>query len=99
MMAELRTRKREMSGDEGNYNEKVGLQRVSCASQFPIINTAGTIPDLVGNNNHMTPSNPNRVSHTPDISYLLVFPMSLSSSSPISLFVIHNSTIITEYKV
>jgi len=50
VMAELRTRKREMRGDWGNHHEKLGLERISCGSQFNIPITAGTRSDLVCNN-------------------------------------------------
>jgi len=72
-----------MRGDEGNHHEKLGLERISCASQFTI--TAGTTPDPAGKNTDTRSSKPNQVSRTPDFSYPLVSSISFPSSSPISL--------------
>jgi hypothetical protein len=36
---------REMRGDGGNNREKLGLERILCASQFDIPDKAGTRPD------------------------------------------------------
>jgi len=98
-MVELRTRKREMRGDGRNHHEKLGLGRISCASQFTIPDTAGAIPDPACNYTDTRSSHPNQVRHTPDFSYPLVSSTSFSSSSSISLFLVHNSTIIAEPKV
>jgi len=98
-MVDLRTRMREMRGDGGNYHEKLGLKRISCASQLTIPDTAGTSPDPACNYTDTRSSQPNQASHTPDFSYPLVSSTSFSSSSPISLFLVHNSNIITEHKV
>jgi len=96
-MVELRTRRRETRGDWANHHEKLGLTRISCASQFTIPDTAGTGPDLVCNNTDTRSSQPNQASRTPDFSYSST---SFSSSSPISLFLVHNSTtIIPKHKV
>ena len=84
----MRTRKREMRGYQGNHHEKLGLKIISYVSQFTIPDTAAT-----------RSSQPNLASRTPDYSYPLVSSPSFSSSSPISLFLIHNSTIIAEHKV
>jgi hypothetical protein len=59
---------------------------------------AGTSPDPVCNYTDTRPSQQNQASCTPDLSYPLVI-TSFSSSSPISLFVVHNPTIIVEHKV
>jgi len=98
-MVELRTRENEMRGDGGNHHEKLGLRRISCARQFAIPDTAGTIPDPAYNITDTMSSHPNQAGCTPDSTYPLVFSTSLSSSSPISLFLIHNSTMIAEHKV
>jgi len=98
-MVELRTRKRDMRGDGGNHHEKLGLNRISCASQLTVPNTAGTSPDPSCNYTDMRSSQTNQASHTLDFSYPLVTSTSFSSSSPISLFLVHNSTIIAEHKV
>jgi len=85
VMVELSTRKREIRGDGGNHHEKLGLKRISCASQFTIPDTAGTSPDPAGNNTNTRSSKPNQASRTPDFSGPLVSSTSFSSSSPISL--------------
>jgi len=83
----------------GNHHEKLGLKRMSCASQFTIPDTAGTPPDTGCNYTDTRSSLPNQASCTPDFSYPLVSSISFSYSSPISLFLVHNSTIIAEPKV
>jgi len=93
------TRKREIRADGGNHHEKLGLQRISCASRLNIANTAGTSPDLACNHTDTRSLQPNQAGRTPDFSYLLVSSTSFSSSSLISLFLFHNSIIIAEYKV
>jgi len=95
----LRTRKREMRGDGTNYHERLGLKRISRASQFAIPDTAGTSPDPVCNYTNTTSSHPDQASRTHDFSYPLVFSTSFSPLSSISVFLVHNSTIITEHKV
>jgi len=65
VMVELRTRKREMRGDGGNHHEKLGLNRILCASQLTIPDRAGTSPNLACNNTNMMSSEPKQVSHTP----------------------------------
>ena len=90
--------KREMRGYGGNYHEKLGLKRILCASQFTIPDTAGTTPDPVCNYTDMRSSQLNQASCTSDFSYPLII-TSCSSSSPISLFLVHNSTIIAEHNV
>jgi len=86
-------------GDGTNHHEKLGLKRISCASEFTILDTAGTSPDPACNNTDRRSSQPNQASRTPDFSYQLVSSTSFSSSSPISLFLIQISTIIAEHKV
>ena len=66
MMVVLRTRKREMRRDGGNHHEKLGLKRISCASQFIILDTVGTTPDPAGKNTNTRYSKPNQASCTPD---------------------------------
>jgi len=80
----LSTRKREIRGDGGNHHEKLGLKRISCASQFTIPDTARTCPDPAGNNTDTRSSKPNQASRSPDFSGPLVSSISFSSSSPIS---------------
>ena len=65
-MVELRTRKREMRGYGGNHHEKLGLKRISYASQVTIPDTAGTSPDPAGNITDTGSSKPNQASRTPD---------------------------------
>jgi len=67
-MVELSTNQREIRGDGGNHHEKLGLKRILCASQFTIPDTAGTSPDLAGNNTDTWPSKPNQASRTPAFS-------------------------------
>jgi len=98
-MVELRTWKTEMRGYRGNHHEKLGPKIISCASQFTIPDTAGMSPDPECNYTDTRSSQPNPASHTPGYSYPLVSSPSFSSSSPISLFLVHNSTIIAEHKV
>jgi len=50
----------------GKHYEKLGLKRISCASQFTIPNTAGTTPDPAGNNTDMRSSKHNQASRTPN---------------------------------
>jgi len=98
-MVELRTRWRDVAGDGGNQHEKLGLKIIPCASQFTISDTASMRPNLACNPTDMRSSQPYQSSRTPDFSYSLISSTSFSSSSTISLFLIHNSTIIAEHKV
>ena len=98
VMVELRTRKREMRGYEGNHHEKLRLKRISCASQFTIPDTAGTSIDLAWNNTSTSSSKPHQTGCTTDFPYPLII-TSFSSSSPIPLCLVHMSTLITEHKV
>jgi len=98
-MVDLRTRKREMRGDRWNHPEKLGLEKILRASQFTIPDTVGMSIDPVCNYTDTSSFQPNEEGCTPDFSYLLVIFTSLSSLSPISLFLIHNSNIISEHKV
>ena len=98
-MVELRTGKRAMRGYGGNHHEKLGLKRSVWARQFTVPNTAGMSPDPACNHTNTRASQPNQASRTPDVSYLIVASISFSSSSPISLVLVHNSTIIAEHKV
>jgi hypothetical protein len=82
----------------GNHHEKLGLKRVSCATQFTIPVTADMSPDPVGNYTNMRSFNPNRAMRAPDFSYPLVSSILFPSASP-SLLHIHNSSIITEHIV
>jgi len=88
-----------MRGYWGNHHEKLQHKRILCASKFTISNIACKSSDPVFNNTDTRCSQPNQASCTPDFSYLLVGSPLFSSSSPISLFLIHNSTIITEHIV
>jgi len=82
-----------------NHHEKLGLKRISCASQFTIPDRAGTSPNLACNDTHTRSPQPNQASRTPDFSCPLISSTSFSSSSPLSLFLIHISTTIAEQKV
>ena len=98
-MVELRTRTIEMRGGGGNCPEEWGLKRISCASQLTIADTAGTSPNPACNNTYKRSPKPNQTCHTPDFSYPLISSISVSSLSPISLFLVHHSIIIAEHKV
>jgi hypothetical protein len=65
-MVELSIRKIEIIGDGGNDHEKLGLKRISCASQFTIPDMTGTSPDPAGNYTDMRSSKANQASHTPE---------------------------------
>jgi len=67
-MVELRTKQREIRGDGGNQYAKLGLERISCASQLTILDTAGMIPDPAGIITDTGSSKPNQASLTPDFS-------------------------------
>jgi hypothetical protein len=64
----LSTRKREIKGDGGNHHEKLGLERISCASELTMPDMAGTCPDLAGNITNTGVSKPNQASRTPHFS-------------------------------
>jgi len=98
-MVELRTRKREMRGYGGNHHEKLGLKIISCASQLTIPDMAGTSPNPACNYTDTKSSQPNQASRTPDFAYPLVILHIVLIFIPISLFLVHNSTIIAEHKV
>jgi len=81
-MVELRMRKREMRGDGGNHQERLGHKRISCASQFTMPNMAGMSPDPTCNFTDTRSSQHHQASRTPDFSYKLVSSTSFSLSSP-----------------
>ena len=68
MIVELTTRKREIRGCGGNHHEKLGLEKISCASQLTIPDTAGKSPDPAGTNTDTRSFKPNQASRTPDFS-------------------------------
>jgi len=55
-----------MRGDGGNHHEKLGLERIPCASQFTFPDTAGTTPHRAGRNTATKSSKPKQASPTPD---------------------------------
>jgi len=65
-MVQLSTRKREIGEDGGNHHEKLGLVRISYASQLTIPETACTSPDPEGNNTDTRSSKPNQASSKPN---------------------------------
>jgi hypothetical protein len=67
-MVGLSTRKREIRGDRGNHHEKLGLEKISCAIQLTIPDTAGTRPDAAGDITDTGSSKPNQASRTADFS-------------------------------
>ena len=74
-----------MTADRGNHQENVGFQRISCARQLTIPDTAGTTPDPAGEYTVTKSSKPNVAGHTPDFSYSLISSMLFPSSSLIRL--------------
>jgi len=84
-----------MRGDGGNHPEKLGLKRISCASQLSIPDKAGTTPDPGGKNTDTRSSKPNQTSRTPDFSYLLISVIFVPIFIPPPSF----SNIIAEHKV
>jgi len=93
-MVELSTRKRKIRGDGGNHQQKLGLKIILSASHFTIPYSAGKCPHPAGNNINTGSAKTNQASHTPDFSYPLVCSISLLSLFPITLCLVHNSTII-----
>jgi hypothetical protein len=98
-MVELRTQKGEMREYGGNHYEKLGLKRISCASQFPIPDMEGMSPDPACSYRDTRSSQRNLGRHTPDFAYTLIFLHIVLNFIPISLFLVHNSTIIAEFTV
>jgi len=76
---ELRTRKRQMRVDGGNHYEKLGLQRIACASQSTIPDTAGISPNPAGNYTDARSSKPNLASRTANFSDPLISSIMFSS--------------------
>jgi len=101
VIVEFRTRKRAVRGYGGNHDEKLGLKRISWASQLTIPDAAGVSPDPACDNTDTRSSKPNQASCTTDFSYPLISSTWFSSvsSSPISLLLVHNCTIIAEHTV
>ena len=79
-----------MRGDGANHHGKLGLEGISCESQFTIPEMAGTSPNQGCNSPDRTSCQQNQASRTPDFSYLHISATSFSFSSPISLFLVHN---------
>ena len=69
-----------MRADWGNHDEKLGLERISCATRFTVPDTAGTCPDPVSNNTDSRSCEPTHPHCTADFSYPLVSSTSFSSS-------------------
>jgi hypothetical protein len=78
-------KERDERKEMGNHHEKMGLKRISCASQCTMLDMAGTSPDPAGNFTNTRSSKPNQASCTPDFSYPLVSSILFPSPSPISL--------------
>jgi len=98
-MVVLRTTKRELRWYRGKHHVKLRLQKMPSARNFAIPNTAGTSPDLLCNFNDTRSSEPQQATSESDVLHPLVTSTLYSSSSPISLFLVHNSTLIAEHKV
>jgi hypothetical protein len=95
----LRTRKREMNGDGRNHHDKLGLRRVTFASQCSISGTAGMSSDPAGNSTNSRSSHPNQASCYLNFSYPLIFCTSSLSSFSIPFSLVPNCTIIAEHEV
>ena len=83
--------------DQGRWGKsswETGTWRISCGIQLTMLDTARMSPNPAGNITDTRSSYPNQASHTPNFSTPLVSSISFSSSSPVSLFLVHNSTII-----
>jgi hypothetical protein len=65
---EYKKERDQIRGDGGNHDDKQGLERIFCASQLTIPDTAGTSPDPAGNITHSGSSKPNQAGRTPDFS-------------------------------
>jgi hypothetical protein len=59
---------RDIIADGQNHHEKLGLERISCASQLTIHDLAGRSPDPANDNTDLRSSKANQASSTPDIS-------------------------------
>jgi len=69
----------------GNHDEKPGLYRILCGSQFTFPDMAGTSPNPLGNYTDTRSSKPNQACHTPDFAYPLISSILFPSSSSTSL--------------
>ena len=69
----------------GNHHEKLGLERISYASQLTIPDIAGTTHDPACGFTDTRSSTPNQASRTPDFSYPLISSILRPSTSPISV--------------
>ena len=94
-MFQLRMRMKEM---REIIMRKWDLREFHVLVNCTIPNTAGKSPNPACDNTDTRSSKPSQVIHAPDFLYPLVSAISSSSSSPISLFLIHNSTIVAEHK-
>lgn len=98
MIVDLWTRKREIRYYSGNHHGKLRMQRTSCAGQFTNPGMEGVSPNVWCNNTDTRSSRPNQARSTPDFEYLLVIPHIILICLPISPFVLHNFSIISEHK-
>jgi hypothetical protein len=89
----------EVKVDRTNYCGQVGLKKIWYVIQFTFLNMAGTDSEQKCNHTVAKASHSNLVSRTPDLSYLLVSSRLISSSFPIEVILVPNSTILTENKV
>jgi len=97
-MIELRTRKREMKGDRGNHHGKLGLREFRVRVDLP--SPIEQIPLLIWRVITPIQGLPNPIIPIiPLISHIHSYPPYRSHLYSQSLFVVHNSTIITENKV
>jgi len=89
----------EKERDVGNHHEKLGLKRISGESQLYHPRYGREETRSTGYWHYYEVFHTQSGSLTPDFTYPLVSSISFPSSSPISLSLVHNSTIIAQYKV
>jgi len=88
----------EKERDEAYHHETQRLGEFRVRVNITIPDMPRKSPNQVWNYTYTRSSPPNQACRTPDFAYRLVSSTFFSSSSPISVFLVHNSTIIAEYK-
>jgi hypothetical protein len=66
VIVELSTGNREIRGDGGNHHERLGRERIACASELTIPDTAGTSTNPADNITDTRSSKPTQASRTLD---------------------------------
>jgi len=93
-MFEWRTYHSEMRGDNGNPHVKLGLMTTPCASQFLNSSMVGSNSNPSAKHTDTLYSEPNQACHIAKFC-----PILYASSSPSSLFHVHNYYIIIDHNV